>query len=411
MIDLSEVGIVKLQSAARMAGLRFKNGAPGYDKAGIIAKLELYPSIKTATIACLERWEKAGGFEAKPLPRFDFDDFTDDQTTEEEKKPFPSNPKPIPAVTDFRLEQRVSGLEDREQTSKRALHKVVSNLARTTTLVEDYVSRIEKLEQRTPTDIHIPNLPVIKLDGTEHLSYPKLLKYLHINRRVILTGSAGTGKSMAVKNAAAHFGLPFYLQPPVTQGYELIGHRDGMGVFHETPLFHAYTKGGLILLDEADASMADALLVANPIFDGNGFAMFGDGKLHEMHKDFLAVFNMNTDGNGASMEYPGRTRLDGATLARFGCRIHWGVDSTIEESMALGQTKWYAAVLAVRRFMTERAIVDVNATPRHTKTGAMLLAAGLPKSDVLNDVLKSGAVAQAWNDVISLSAVDAFLRG
>jgi hypothetical protein len=166
----------------------------------------------------------------------------------------------------------------------------------------------------------------------------------------------------------------------------------------------------LILLDEADASLPDALLCANPIFDGNGFATFGDGALHTQHPDFLVVFNMNTDGNGASMQYSGRNRLDDATLARFGVRIHWTIDSKIESAMAGPYTAWLAVIHDIRAFMEKRDIVNVNATPRHTKTGAALLASGCTPHEVLNDVLKSGALVQAWTEVESLPSVRAFLK-
>ena len=52
---LQAANVVKLQSAARMAGLRWKSGTPGYDKAGIIGKLSNHPSIMRATLATLAR--------------------------------------------------------------------------------------------------------------------------------------------------------------------------------------------------------------------------------------------------------------------------------------------------------------------------------------------------------------------
>ena len=54
---LQAVHIIKLQSAARLSGLRWKSGTPGYDKAGIIEKLQYSPSIMRATIAHLKRQE------------------------------------------------------------------------------------------------------------------------------------------------------------------------------------------------------------------------------------------------------------------------------------------------------------------------------------------------------------------
>jgi MoxR-like ATPase len=419
---LHATSIVKLQSAARMAGLRFKSGTPGFDKAGIIAKLEQSPSIMRAAIAVLKRLDGGGNPFADEI---------------EEETHSPAIPTPVPTAIELpkgegsdalqatleRILRNIGGMaaklncieDGANKTDVRGLQREIDNCRNAVdTYAADIIALqrdIEKLKERTPTDIHIKELPVIKLDGSEHKSYKKLLTYLHINRRVILTGSAGTGKSMAAHNAAKHFNVAFHLQTPVTMDHQFLGHRDAQGVFHETPTFKAYTQGGLLLWDEADAGLPDAMLSANPIFDGNGFAMFGDGNMYKQHPDFMAIFNMNTDGNGATMQYAGRNRLDGATLARFGVRIHWDIDADIERSMALGNAKWYGAILAVRQFLSQRQIVDVNATPRHTKTGAALLAAGCTPPDVLTDVLRSGALSEAWNDVLRLPAVSDFLRG
>ena len=141
--------------------------------------------------------------------------------------------------------------------------------------------------------------------------------------------------------------------------------------------------------------------------------------MHRMHKDFYCILNMNTDGNGATMENSGRNRLDGATLARFALRLNWTIDPVIETAMAHSQVGWLAAVRAIRGLIQQRNITDTNATTRHTLAGAMILnsraANGLntPESrkDLLEDSLKSGAVAEVWSIVVELPAVKQFIRG
>lgn len=402
--ELQATHIVKLQTAARTAGLKFKNGAPGFDKQGIIDRLSLYPAMLAATAATIRRM---GGESVPSLPSSGLLDDIADEAREK-----PASGAPAPSADISRLEYRVKSLEDTRATRAQIPGMLADATAPLRTRLEAAEKRIAELESRKPVIMQFPDRKPITVESGAHRSYPKLLQYLQINRRVILTGSAGTGKSMAVKNAAEHFGVPFYLQTPVSMAHEYLGHKDAHGVFHETPTFQAYVNGGLLLWDEADAGLPDAMLAANPIFDGNGFAMFGDGKMYKQHPDFMAVFNMNTDGNGSTMQYAGRNRLDGATLARFGVRIHWEIDADIESAMAGKHDAWLAAVRAVRGFMESRGIVDVNATPRHTKTGAMLLEAGqIPRRELLSDVLKSGALAEVWRDVESLPAVQTFLRG
>jgi len=419
--------ITKLSTAARMAGLKFKNGAPGYDKAGIIEKLSYHPSIMSATIATIKRMESTA-------PGNNTNSFLTDLAEETAQNntipPMAQNPIAGAIPQELRnsvdsalraigvLQDTVSGIKSEYITEYQARRvantSFDSNIKGYSNAIETLKAEVISLKQSAPIQIVLKDKPAVTMPSGQHESFPKLLKYLHANRRVILTGPAGTGKSMAAKNAAKALGVEFYLQTPITQSHELIGYRDAGGVFHETPLFKAYTRGGLILMDEADASLPDAMLVANPIFDGNGFAMFGDGKMHKMHPDFLVILNMNTEGNGASMEYAGRNRLDGATLARFGLRIRWGIDARIETAMAADYPLWLGAVRAVRALMVQRSITDVNATPRHTAAGAALLSKDDSPADrtaILEDSLKSGAVAEIWSLVTELPAVKQFIRG
>lgn len=419
---LQSTQIHKLQTAARMAGLRWKNGDPAYNKEGVIRELQFRPSVLLATVANIQAMDRG---QSALASRVDSSGLLDDIAAES-GGPLPASvplAAPIPApgasVDLSAYVTRVSWSDGRQADDAQTRARI-QNLSNETARgfdardksIEYLKAEIIELKKQAPAQMHFPDRPVIDIPPGQHEAFPRLIQYLQINRRVILTGSAGTGKSMAVKDAAKMLGVDFYLQTPVTMSHELIGHRDAQGEFHETPLFKAYTKGGLILMDESDASLPDALLVANPIFDGNGFAQFGDGNMHEQHPDFMAVFNMNTDGNGASMQYSGRNRLDGATLARFGVRIHWGIDARIEAGMALGCTSWLEAIRAVRSFMDARQIQDVNATPRHLKTGALLLTQGnIPRDTLLADVLKSGALSDAWADITRLPAVARFLRG
>lgn len=412
---LKSVHIARLQTAARLAGMRWKSGAPGYDKAGIIEKLQNTPSVLRATVASLRAMENG-----QNIPRGDTSGLLGDIAEEKGETPIlpPMPQTPVAAASvDLSAYTRRDEWQIGRDSDRRA---ILQNLQNETQrgfdardkAIEFLKAEIVELKKQAPIQIQIKDRPPIDIGPGQHEAFPRLIQYLQINRRVILTGSAGTGKSMAVKNAAEKLGVEFYIQTPVTMSHELIGYRDAAGNFHETPLFKAYTRGGLILMDESDASLPDALLSANPIFDGNGFAVFGDGKTHSQHPDFMAVFNMNTDGNGANMQYAGRNRLDGATLARFGVRIHWGIDARIEASMALGQTSWHAAIRAVRTFMEARQILDVNATPRHLKTGALLLTqTDIPRATIFEDVLKSGALSESWAEVLNLPAVRQFLRG
>lgn len=424
MIDtdyLQTVPILRLQAAARKAGLAFRNG--DLNKAGIIDRLSRHPMIGGATVAILKREDSQGPQPAPDLRRKpSADDWLDDDDVPAPKPaPSPVSPPPSPAPVgesfgDWRpaVTEVARAVTDLHRATQRDISGLRDTAANTDRTIATLKAQIEDLKTLRPLEVKLTDIPPIRIEGKTHRQFPDLLAWLHAVGRVILTGPAGTGKSRAAQQCAEALGLEFHIQTPFTQSYEFLGHRDAQGVFHETPLFKAYTRGGLCLMDEADSCAPDAFLPANPILDGNGFAMFGDGKLHTQHPDFRVILNMNTQGDGASLAYSGRNPLDGATIARFGGMLHWAVDPDMERSMAQGETAFYDAVNAVRKLMQERGILTVNATPRHTMIGARLLKSpqfAQRRAFVLEASLKNGPVADIWPDVLRLPAVAAFLKG
>lgn len=415
MIDsdyLQTVPILRLQAAARKAGLAFRNG--DLNKAGIIDRLSRHPMIGGATVAILKREDSQG---PQPVPKPSADDWLDDDDAPAPKPaPSPVSP-PVPAPVgesfgDWR--PSVGALQSRATAAAENISGLTRGLANASATIEALKRELQDLQTQRPLEVKLADLPPVRIEGKTHRQFPDLLAWLHAVGRVILTGPAGTGKSRAAQQCAEALGLEFHIQTPFTQSYEFLGHRDAQGVFHETPLFKAYTRGGLCLMDEADSCAPDAFLPANPILDGNGFAMFGDGKLYTQHPDFRVILNMNTQGDGASLAYSGRNPLDGATIARFGGMLHWAVDPDMEKSMAQGETAFYDAVNAVRKLMADRGILTVNATPRHTMIGARLLKSpqfAQRREFILSSCLKNGAVADIWPDVLRLPAVQSFIRG
>ena len=426
MVDLDYLratNILRLQAAARKAGLAFKNGS--VDKAGLIERLSHHPMIAGATIAILKREDREGPAPTQPVRKPDVADWLDDEA-DKPRAPqppalVPNEPASVQGENFGDWRPRMASVENATRTHgdklaehSRAIISIDSTLPMLSETSERLARRITELEARRPLEIRIGEKPPVKLEGSTHRQLPDLLAWLSTIKRVILTGPAGTGKSRAAAQCAEALGLEFHLQTPFTQAYEFLGHRDAQGNFHETPTFRAFVHGGVLLHDEADSCAPDAYLSANPILDGNGFAMFGDGKLYKQHPDFHVILNMNTTGDGASMAYSGRNPLDGATIARFGGMLHWEVDANLEASMAQGEGQFYKAVLAVRALMQQRGILTVNATPRHVLIGASLLRTEhfqKRREFILASCLKNGAVAEVWNDVLRLPDVASFLRG
>lgn len=280
--------------------------------------------------------------------------------------------------------------------------------------IADAQSQIADLTQNRGTIIlNFPDQTTKTISRDDaHFQFPKLVHYLQCNRRVMLTGSAGSGKSYAAIQAAEALGVDFYLQNPGTQPHELIGYVDPQGRFIETAVYKAYKYGGLCLVDEYDNWAADALLVGNALFDDNDIAVFGNGEKVKKHPQCYFIANCNTTGHGATMQYTGRTRLDGASLNRFPTKIDWQIDPRVELSMALGFEDWLRAVQAVRRFIEARGIQDINATPRNIMAGARLLRADVfSRREILEDCLRTGALYEVWSDITRLPEVSSYLNG
>lgn len=133
---------------------------------------------------------------------------------------------------------------------------------------------------------------------------------------VLLLGPTGSGKTETSKKVAADLGLEFYYCNAVLDEFKLTGFMNAMGHYQSTPFYEAFTKGGLFLFDEMDASIPEALLTINMAL-ANGEMNFPDG-LHQKHEDFMVIATANTI-KGANINYTGRTQLDAASLNRFAC--------------------------------------------------------------------------------------------
>lgn len=170
-----------------------------------------------------------------------------------------------------------------------------------------------------------------KVEGITHEQFGTILKFVSMDEPVILTGPAGTGKNVIAKQVAEALGLDFYFSNAVTQEYKITGYGDANGNYVKTQFYDAFTKGGLFLLDEIDASCPEALIVLNCAIANRYFDFPVIGRV-EAHPNFRVIANANTFGTGASMEYVGRNQLDGATLNRFAL-VEVNYDRRIEDNV------------------------------------------------------------------------------
>lgn len=201
-----------------------------------------------------------------------------------------------------------------------------------------------------------------KVRGIYHESFKEVLQLIHLRTPVFLVGPAGCGKNVMLKQAAKVLDLQFYYINDAREKYDLLGFVDANGKYQETQFYKAFTKGGLLMIDELDSADASVLLLLNSALGtGDDFYMtFPDGNQYQAHPDFHLVAAANTFGTGANQTYNGRNQLDGASLNRF-LAVEVDYDTNIERTL-VKNTDILPLYWEVRRIIRENEINYVVST-------------------------------------------------
>ena len=223
-----------------------------------------------------------------------------------------------------------------------------------------------------------------------HEAFDEILAILAQRENVYLIGPAGSGKTTIAEQCAKALALQFYCYGAIKYDHDVVGYVKPDGSYSQTNFYKAFKHGGLVLMDEMDASSNNALLALNAAL-ANDFASFplgndGEGGMVRKHPDFVVIASANTFGHGASAQYVGRNPMDMATLDRF-CNVTMGYDESLERAIA-GNDAWVDYVQAVRHAVAHHKMRYV-VSPRASVKGAKLLAAGM-------DVTKVASVT-IWN--------------
>jgi hypothetical protein len=222
---------------------------------------------------------------------------------------------------------------------------------------------------------------------------------------VWLHGPAGTGKSSAAKYAADKAGLDYYEVNLAGSMASAIKGKDRLKEFVESEFARAYEHGGVCCLEEFDAAHPTVATAVNNAIAGDCFHNDADGRSIPRHPDFRLIATANTLGTGATKEFNGRMKLDGATLDRFRMgRVFVGLDTELEfnilGSIMRGSTdatmrdfqRFYGEVQRLREFVASRDGFDALSSMRVTIDGAKAVKVGVPVDGLLASI---GATWQA----------------
>jgi hypothetical protein len=217
------------------------------------------------------------------------------------------------------------------------------------------------------------------LPGLHHKLFPDLLQVIAARTaagkplNIWIAGPAASGKTSAAMKVAEALERRFYGNGAVTFAEQLFGFIDAHGVYHTTAFRNAYEHGGVYVFDDTDGSDANATTAFNMGLE-NGVCPFPD-RMVERHPDCVIIATANTWGAGATADYVGRNKLDGAFLDRFGVKLPWDYDVALESAVS-GNPEWAQRVIAARA-RARAAGLKVLITPRASIAGAALIAQGM----------------------------------
>lgn len=255
-----------------------------------------------------------------------------------------------------------------------------------------------------------------ELPGVQHSKFETVLKFVANDEPVYLAGPAGSGKNVICKQVAEALGLDFYFSNAVTQEYKLTGFTDANGTFHESQFYKAFTKGGVFMLDEMDASIPEVLIILNAAIANRYFDFPAPIGKVEANPNFRVIAAGNTYGYGADQSYVGRNTLDAASLDRF-AMIEIDYDERIEMNVTNGNKDLVRFCHAFRKAAQKNGLsitVSYRAMSRIAKMEAILdkvetlkscLIKGMEKDDLamMQDSLKGyGEYSEAVQKVLSM---------
>jgi hypothetical protein len=278
----------------------------------------------------------------------------------------------------------------------------------------DLLQTIERLQSsiadiaKTVASITAPRSIVIRNETTgavrvvetAHKQFSTLVSMLNARTsagerlNVWLVGPAGSGKTHSALQASRALGLPFHSQGSLVAKHECTGYRDATGGYVRTAFREAWEFGGVLLLDEFDGSMPNAVIGINQALSSAAFT-FPDATVPK-HNDFCCIAACNTGGAG-STEYIGRLKQDKASLDRF-IWLDWEIDESLERKLA-SDTQWAKRVQKARKLIAAKGINATLITPRATIQGCALLASGLSIEEVDRAVLRKGIPADQWGGI------------
>lgn len=292
-----------------------------------------------------------------------------------------------------RLGERVTSVESTTASLATLIGSVSDNVMAIDNTTSDLANRVSAIEAAQPKIVSVSfNNGEVKQTnvGATHCRFDDLIELVTTldlkDRNVWLYGPSGSGKSFTCEQVAEAFDLPFYQYGTMLNAYELTGYEDANGRPVRTPMYYAWTDGGVLLFDEFTSSNPGAVLALNNALS-NGLMHFkGDKFPTKRHENTIVLVGDNTWGFGQqNTNLVARNKLDVTSLSRFR-KFLFDIDPELEAKLTPNQD-WLNVIREVRR-QAALANNDITITPRDAIIGAQLLNKGMSKVKVVSYVFE-----------------------
>ena len=207
--------------------------------------------------------------------------------------------------------------------------------------IDDLTAKVEELKNKptgTGTTINITIEGKTTTTTTKKVLHPKFARIIKILKNPVrkmhayLYGPAGTGKNVLAEQVAESLGVKFFYLNTLYTKFDITGYCDAQGKYVPTIVYDFLkSDNGLLLLDEIDNSMAEALVPINALL-ANGYITFQNGETLYLDDKHFIIAAGNTNGQGATEEYNGRYKMDESTRSRFGF-VKIMYDEAVEKSI------------------------------------------------------------------------------
>jgi MoxR-like ATPase len=219
---------------------------------------------------------------------------------------------------------------------------------------------------------------------TFHSKFEEISTLVNAGVSVLLTGEKGSGKTTVAKDVTHGLGLTFFSLSMTRQTTlsHLLGFMNVNGTYIPNQIRKAAENGGVVLLDEIDASDPNVILSLNTI--ENGYIAFPD-QVIDLHPEFRLMATSNPQDN--HRDYNGRAKLDASTLDRFDI-VDVERDANLEQSLVDKNT--YAHISLLRSCLEETnspTYISMRDTIRYQKRKELNLLDGFIARLVKKDMM------------------------